>query len=298
MTKFTITHSGGVWLLPILFALFTFNASADTLSFAAVQIDPSYNPSFPPPPGTTSASYSAQINGDTNSAAANLATGMLGVLNAGTSVTTPGVYETIAQLGDTITAKGSASGLSGLDLGVNISLNGNTSFSDPSTNFSWLWVYMFTPGAFDQNIFASNGSVLYSTGYLLGTGTNSNADGFFTGNNVPVNGEFGNGPNTIPLLIPFNTIGSNFQIELVLGSAELVNGIGSQTWSADFMDPINVTLSAPPGVTLTSASGLLPGTVGAVPEPSGLPLVAAMIAMIIFAVEAKRRRKTAPRCGD
>jgi hypothetical protein len=96
------------------------------------------------------------------------------------------------------------------------------------------------------------------------------------------------------LQIPFNTIGSNFQIELVLGSSEDVTGIGSPSWSADFMDPINVTLSAPAGVTLTSASGLLPGTVGAaVPEPSSLPLAAAMIAMVVFILEAKRRRKTA-----
>jgi hypothetical protein len=93
------------------------------------------------------------------------------------------------------------------------------------------------------------------------------------------------------LQIPFDTIGSNFQIELVLGSDELVSG-GSPTWSADFMDPINVSLSAPNGVTLTSASGLLPGTQGTVPEPSSVPLAAAMIAMVIFTLEAKRRRKT------
>jgi len=103
-----------------------------------------------------------------------------------------------------------------------------------------------------------------------------------------VDGTFGNGPNTIPLQIPFDTIGSNFQIELVLGSAELVTGIGSPTWSADFMDPINVSLSAPAGVTLTSASDLLPGTV---PEPSTLPLAAPLIAGLIFALEAKRCRK-------
>lgn len=295
MTKLTTTRSAGVWLL--LFALFTCHAAADTLSFAHVEFDPSDVPAFPPPPGTNSASLSATINGATNSASANLATGMLGVLNAGNNVTTPGVYETIAQLGDTITATGSSSGLSGLDLGVNISLNGTTSYSDPSGAFSWLWVFMFVPGTFDQSIFTSNSNILISRGYLLGNGTNTNiADALFTANNVAVDGAFGDGPNTIPLQIPFNTIGSNFQIELVLGSVEDVTGIGSPTWSADFMDPINVTLSAPAGVTLSSASGLLPGTVGAVPEPSGLPL--AMIAMIIFALEAKRRRKTASRGGD
>jgi hypothetical protein len=291
MTKLTITGRGGVWLLPVLFALFTFNAAGDTLSFAAVQIDPSYSPAFPPPAGTTSASYSATINGATNTVSANLATGMLGVLNAGNSVTTPGVYETIAQIGDTITATGSASGLSGLDLGVNITLNGNTSYSDSSGAYSWLWVYMFVPGTFDQTQFTTLPNILVSRGYLLGTGTNTAVeDGLFQGNNVAVDGSFGNGSNTIPLQIPFSTIGSNFQIELVLGSGEDVTGLGSDTWSADFLDPLNVTLSAPAGVTLTSASGLFPGTV--VPEPSSLPLVAAMVAVVIFGLEAKRRRKT------
>lgn len=290
MTKLTITSRRGVWLLPILFALFTLNAAGDTLSFAAVQIDPSYSPAFPPPAGTNSASYSATINGATNTVSANLATGMLGVLNAGTDVTTPGVYETIAQIGDTITATGSASGLSGLDLGVNISETGTTSFSDSSANFSWLWVYMFVPGTFNDSQFTTPGNVLISRGYLLGNGTNTNiADALFTANDVAVDGTFGDGTNTIPLQIPFNTIGSNFQIELVLGSSEFVSG-ANETWSADFLDPLNVTLSAPEGVTLTSASGLFPGTV--VPEPSSLPLAAAMIAMVIFALEAKRRHKT------
>jgi hypothetical protein len=177
-----------------------------------------------------------------------------------------------------------------LDLGVNITETGTTSFSDSSGNFSWLWVYMFVPGTFDQSQFTTPGNVLISRGYLLGNGTNTNvADALFTANDVAVDGTFGDGTNTIPLQIPFNTIGSNFQIELVLGSAEFVSG-ASETWSADFLDPLNVTLSAPAGVTLTSASGLFPGTV--VPEPSSLPLVAAMIALVILALQAKRRSKT------
>ncbi|HLK17415.1 MAG TPA: hypothetical protein VKT81_00625 [Bryobacteraceae bacterium] len=273
-------------LLPLC-ALFAFNAAADVTYFAAVSA-PGFNPSFPIV--QTSASFSGTINGATNSAAANLATGMLGVLNAGTNVTTPGVYETIAQLGDTITATSTASGLSGLNLGVNITENGTTSFTDPSSNFSFLWVYMFKPGTFDQTTFVTPGNVLISRGYILGSGTNTNiADSLFTANDVPVNGVFGDGQNTIPLQIPFDTIGSNFQIELVLGSAELVTG-ANETWSADFIDPINVSLSAPDGVTLTSASGLLPGAV--VPEPSSLPISAAIIFLAVT-VAAKRRRKTA-----
>jgi hypothetical protein len=293
VTKFTTSRSAGLWLLPILFALFTLNAAGDTLSFAAVSL-PNFNPAFPPPPGTNSASHTETDNGATNSAAANLATGMLGVLNAGNNVTTPGVYATFAQLGDTITATSTASGLSGLNLGVNISLDSTTSFSDSSGNFSFLWVYMFTPGTFDQTRFTALPNVLVSRGYLLGNGTDTGiADVLFAANNVAVDGVFGDGQNTIPLQIPFDTIGSNFQIELVLGSEEQVSGIGSPTWSADFLDPLNVSLSAPAGVTLTSASGLLPGTVGAVPEPSSLPLAASAIALLIIALEAKRRRKTA-----
>jgi hypothetical protein len=287
-----ITRSTGVWLLPILFAWFALNAAGDTLSFAAVQLYPSDVPAFPPPAGTNSASLSATINGDTNSASANLATGMLGVLNAGTNGS-PGVYETIAQLGDTITATGTASGLSGLNLGINITENGTTSFSDSSGNYSWLWVYMFSPGTFNQTQFITPGNVLVSRGYLLGNGTNTSiADALFTANDVAVDGVFGDGSNTIPLQIPFDTIGSNFQIELVLGSTQFFT-TGSQNWSADFMDPINVSLSAPAGVTLTSASGLLPGTQGVVPEPSSLPLAASIIAGLILTLEAKRRRKTA-----
>ena len=294
LSQFRRVPGGALWLLPILFALFTLNAAADTLSFAAVQLDPGDVPPFPPPAGTTSASLSATVNGAINSAAANLATGMLGVLNAGTNATGSGVYESIAQLGDTITATGSASGLSGLDLGVNITENGTTSYSDPSGAFSWLWVFMLAPGTFDQTEFTLPANILVSRGYLLGTGTNTLFPGLLFGaNDVAEDGSFGNGQNTIPLQIPFDTIGSNFQIEVVLGSEQDLTGLGTPTWSADFMDPINVSLSAPAGVTLTSASGLLPGTVGAVPEPSSLPLAASMMALVLVALEAKRRRKAA-----
>jgi hypothetical protein len=155
---------------------------------------------------------------------------------------------------------------------------------------------MFTPGTFDQSDFTSNpGDVLVSRGYLLGNGTNTSiADALFAANDVAVDGVFGDGPNTIPLQIPFSTIGSNFEIELVLGSAELVSG-GSPTWSADFMDPINVTLSAPKGVTLTSASGVLPGTQAAVPEPSSsIPLAALLVA---FGLVMQRRRRQSKMVG-
>jgi hypothetical protein len=294
VTKTTSTRDHGLRLLLVLFALFSLNAAADTLSFAYVELPPSYIPTFPPAPGTTSASFSGTINGATNGATANLATGTLGVLSAGNdvSVTSPTIFESIAQLGDTITATSTASGLSGLSLGVNISETGTTSFSDSSQNFSWIWVYMFTPGTFDQSQFTLPGNVLASEGFLLGNGTNTNiADELFTANDVAVDGTFGDGTNTIPITIPFDTIGSNFQIEIVLGTSQFITTPAPSTWSADFLDPLTVSLSAPAGVTLTSASGVLPGTQAAVPEPSSWVLVASAIGVVVLVAGTKRRRK-------
>ncbi len=240
------TRTNRIWFLLALCALFSLGAAADTLSFAYVELPPSQVPTFPPAPSTTSASFSGTINGATNAATANLATGVLGVLNAGTgvTVTTPTIFESIAQLGDTITATSTASGLSGLSLGVNISETGTTSFSDSSQNFSWVWIYMFTPGTFDQTQFTVPGNVLASEGFLLGSGTNTNiADSLFAANDVAVDGTFGDGTNTIPITIPFDTIGSNFQIEIVLASSQFISTPAPSTWSADFLDPLSVSLA-------------------------------------------------------
>lgn len=294
MTQTISNRVHGLWLVMAVFVIFSLSAAGDTLSFAYVELTPSYIPAFPPAPGTTSASYSATINGATNGASANLATGTLGVLNAGNdvSVSSPAAFESIAQLGDTITASGPASGLSGLNLTVNISETGTTSFSDPSQNFSWIWVYEFAPGTFDDAQFTTPGNVLASEGFLLGSGTSPIADALFAANDVAVDGVFGDGTNSIPLTIPFDTIGSDFQIEVVLGSSQFLSSPASSTWSADFLDPLTVSLSAPAGVTLYSASGVLPGTEAApVPEPSSWLLAATMIAAVLVATESRRRRK-------
>src|SRR5579885_776427 len=67
----------------------------------------------------------------------------------------------------------------------------------------------------------------------------------------PLPGETGtcpNGPCSIPVSIPFNTIGSDFQIELELESFESTEG--ADVWDADYADTMTVSLTAPNGVTL------------------------------------------------
>jgi hypothetical protein len=256
--------------IAVVLGLFTGCLPANNLFFAGTQLFPSNVP--PLTFGTTQSSLTETLNNATNSAYANIATGKIGVLNAavGGSVA-PGVYEPIAQFGDTITATGPASGLAGLNLSVNITENGTTSFTNPADNFSFLWVFIFQPGTFDQTTFTTPGNILAADGYLLGQGTSPIAPALFQANNVPITATFGDGTNTIPLTLPFSTIGSNFQIEMVLGSAQLATD-PNESWSTDFSHTIDYSLSADPGVSLTSASGVLPGT-ASVPEPGAGSLV-------------------------
>ncbi len=273
----------GIRLLFLPLAVCSWNAVADNLFFATSSISPPSN-SAPIPFGTTSFSVSGTPYGDTSSAFANLATGKLGLLNAGTVASSSGTIQeqVFAQLGDTITATGPSSGLAGLNLGVNITINGTTSFSDPSTNFSFLWVYAFKPGTFDQNIFSQAQNILFAQGYLLGQGTNFIAPLVFQNNNVPETAVFGDGPNTLPLSIPFGGLGTNFQIELVLGSSEFTSNPETNfSWSADFSHTIDVSLSAPDGVTLTSASGVFPGAT-LVPEPRYVSVLLALVGFIVL----------------
>jgi hypothetical protein len=273
-------------LMPLaLLVLGSMSAFGDTLFFAYGELIPGNTPAFPPP--GTSTSVSATENGAANTALANLATGSIGVLNAGVNASGGGVQESIAQLGDTVNANGTtASGLTGLSLGVNISVDGTSSFTNPGDNFTLLWVFIFQPGTFDQSQFTTPGNVLYSEGFLLGNGTNTAvADALSTANDVRIAGTFGDGAENIPLIIPFANLASSFQIETVLISSESPSP--GSTWSADFSHTASISLSAP-GANLYSQSGVLPGT--AAPEPGGLLLAGLGMAMLAAGAWWKARR--------
>jgi hypothetical protein len=288
MTRFRMAR---LWIPVALLVLGSVNVFGDTITyFSATQLFPSTQPPFPLP--GTSSSVSGIVNGAPNSARADLATGSLGVLNAGTDATVGGVQENIAQIGDTISATGTtASGLTGLNLGVNLSMDGTSTFTNPGDNFTVLWVYIFQDGTFDQPQFTIPGNVLFSEGFMLGNGTASgNADALSTANDVKIDGTFGDGSENIPLIIPFSNLAANFQIELVLISAEVVSP--GSTWDADFSHTATISLEAPDGVTLTSASGLLPGTSAAsAPEPGSVLLAGLGIVILAVWRNAKREQR-------
>jgi hypothetical protein len=262
------------------------NASAGTMFFSYAELYPSNTPAFTPNTNTSS-SLTGTINGATNKAFGSLANGQLGVLNAGTNISTGGgLYETIAELGDTVSASGNfSSGLAGLNLGMSFSINGLTSFTNPGDNFSYLQVYVLAPGSFDQTIFTAPQNILFAEGFLLGQGTNPDAGAVFASDNVPLTGTFGDGTNSLPLTIPLSTVGTSFEIYVVLGSVQVTPAAGS-SWSADFSHTVDLSLSASPGVTLTSASGVLPGAT--TPEPGTLALIGSGLTAVLL--QRARRR--------
>ncbi len=261
-------------------------ATATTTSYFSYVYFNDYDPGHQS--NNTSLSYSEVQNGAVNTAFSSLASGQLGVLNAGANTTGFVFSQVLAQFGDTITATGPASGFGALNLGVNLDVNANNVFTDPSVNFAFLWVYGYRPGTFDQSFYNSPGNILFAEGFLLGDGTNPNYAALFAVNDVPLVATYLNGTNNIPLDIPFSTLGTDFELNVVLSSVTFSTSAGD-TWNADMSHTVDVSLTAPEGVTLFSASGLLPGTsaAAAVPEPATLSLLALGVAGLGF----MRKRK-------
>jgi hypothetical protein len=272
---------------PVLLALCSINAAADTLNYFSYVFFDSFDPGRQS--NNTSLSHTTTENGATNTASSNLITGKLRVLNAGSDTSGFAFGEVLAQFGDTITATGPTGGL---NLGVNFTENGTSSYTDSSGAYNFLWVFAYHPGTFDQTFYNTPSNILFAEGFLLGNGTDTNdANSLFAANNVPLISAFGDGLNSIPLSIPFSTLGSNFQLNAVLGTVVIDRNAGD-IWSADFSHTVGLSLSAPAGVTLTSASGVLPGTSAAVPEPSSWLLAASCIAFCSTGMwRSKRRRR-------
>jgi hypothetical protein len=224
-------------------------------------------------PNAVTASATGSINGETTTSSASLSAGTLKILNTGNIDPSLGGANTAsyASLGDTITASGATAGL---NLGVSITENGSASAASPGDDDTFLVVAAYTPGVFDTNAYSTP---LWSVGYQIGADSTAGSSGIFSLYGLSsATGVYGDGSNTIPISIPFTTLGSNFDLFVAMGSYE--NGSGL-VWSNDFSHTLNVSLSAPAGVSLTSASGVLPGT----PEPStltmgGLALLTGLIA--------------------
>jgi hypothetical protein len=239
-------------------------------------------------PNGLSASATGSDDGETVFSSVNLATGTLKESNSATPATSTFNTGAEAILGDTITATGA---IAGKNLGASIMVNGSTVNSNTADDQTFLVVMALQTGSFDagSNFFSH---VLWGTGYTLGTDSTLNPS-FFSFFGVTNAGHYSNGQETIPLGIPFASLGSNFQLYVALDSFMNGNTAADPTWTNDYSHTLSVSLSGPNGVTLNSASGVLPGTSSAVPEPSTSAL--SVLALLAGAAAIKRSKKRG--CG-
>jgi hypothetical protein len=222
-------------------------------------------------PNLTVASANGADDGETVFSSANLATGTLRMLNDGSVTQGFSVSDaSYASLGDTITATGTTAGL---QLGVNLQVNGSTQTDVPADDDTFLVVAAYAPGVFDSNAYSTP---LWAEGFGLGTDSGGAAPGGVPGSGIvteygitSLTNSYGDGSESIPLDIPFATLPTTFDLFIAMGSYEV--GSDMTTWTNDYSDTLTASLSAPAGVNLSSASGVFPGT--ATPEPSTFALV-------------------------
>lgn len=227
----------------------------------------------------------AQLNRDNINTAAstNIQSGEMKVLSTGALANDYGSFQSSAAsfLVDTITASGS---LGGLNLGMTLSISGTTNSSDILANNNFLLIGIYNRGHLDaaeKNLldFYDSQYRLWGAAYSLGSHSNMspNIAGYqYAG----ITGHYGDGAHQVPLTIPFAVVGSEFEIHMILISSQGGNSVTLQTWNNDFSHTVGVELSADPGVTLTSASGLLPGTESAIPEPSSAVLIPGALGLL------------------
>ena len=238
-------------------------------------------------PNGLSASATGSINGETVFSSSSLAGVTLRILNSGSVDPTFGAVNTAAEalLGDTITSLGATGGL---NLGVNITVGGSTTSDSVSSDDTFLVVAAFTPGTFTANQFFQTPNTLYQVAYSLGSASEINPSLGLPSSITSVAGHYDDGVNTIPLSIPYATLPSSFELFVALYSFQDGNSL---SWTNDYSHTLSVSLAAPGGVTLSSASGVLPGTQsGAAPEPSTVGL--AGIAILACAVSLRRKKKS------
>ncbi len=235
------------------------NAVAATLYFSDAfnytNGNPSANQTYSDyEPNNVAASATGSINGETTTSSASISAGTLRVLNTGSISPSLGGANTAsyASLGDTITSSGATAGL---NLGVNISVDGTAFADNPPDDTTFLVVAAYTAGVFDNNEYSTP---LWVAGYALGADSvvvpgDSGPDGLISTFGVTsLAGTYGDGANNIPISIPFASLPSNFDLFVALASYE--NGSGLD-WSNDYSHTLSLSVSAPNGVTVSSASG-------------------------------------------
>jgi hypothetical protein len=161
-------------------------------------------------------------------------------------------------------------------------------FTGNYTNYSYILVTFTQPDYFDH---PSPAGVIAQ--YYWGLGADSAISTIFPASAF-YQGTISDSPATIPLQVPFSLTGSTFQMYISLGLGITGNGNGGFAWDQDYSHTLDVSLSAPDGVTLDSVGGL-PGTtaITAAPEPAPLAFVTAgLVGLIVrrrLAIRKSRR---------